>query len=244
MIAAVLAAALAALPDGLVQDGEAAAYESMILRTARAADASFSGAPPCEAAGIEHLWRQPVKIADRPDFLAVRERVKLTGCGRSSVQNLNVGRTGGSPPWRMTFGLPGESFADMPLQQSTLPAAMAQAAVDLPAGCQERRMADVYVAARPGHVDAPPPGGATPRSAAGRIALELPADVEAQRDRLDLARAWVEVWPITLCGQDRTTAVVFMPIKDQKASAYLFLPVWRQIQAHGAGARPAPAPPE
>jgi hypothetical protein len=54
----------------------------------------------------------------------------------------------------------------------------------------------------------------------------------------------VEVWPFTSCGKDRTLAVVFLPLKGQAASAYLFMPVWEQIEAHGPGARPAPAPNE
>jgi hypothetical protein len=76
------------------------------------------------------------------------------------------------------------------------------------------------------------------------IDLQATPDLEAQRASLDLTKAWAEVWPFTLCGQDRTSLVVFMPLRQGGQSFYLFLPVWEQILAHGPGARPTPAPKE
>ena len=236
----VFAAALSALPEALVHADEVATYEALLVKTAHDADAAFAGSP-CPDAAIEHELRQPVKIGDRPDLAAMRERMKVTGCGRTTNHNVNVVRFGGSPPWRMAVGLPGESLADMALQQSTWPSAMTQVRVGLPSDCNGQRLQDVYVAARPGHVDVPPPGakGAT---TPGHFSLQLPPNVEAQRDNLDLTRAWVEVWPFTVCGKDRTLGVAFIPLRGQSKSAYLFLPIWPMIEAQGPGARPAPAP--
>jgi hypothetical protein len=233
-----LAAAIGSPPIAAVHTDELAAYESMLLKAARDADANFAGSP-CPDATVEHVARQPVKIADHPDFAALNERLKVTGCGRSTTQNVHVGRFGGSPPWRMVVGLPGDSMADMPLQQSTLPAALAQARVEAPGGCKGQQLGEAYVAARPGHVDILKPGQ-TAASVPGHFKIQLPQNVEAQRDRLDTSKAWVEVWPIEICGSDRTTAVLFIPLRDQPQTAYIFLPVWRQMLEHGQDARPKP----
>lgn len=239
----ILAAALTTPTPEAVLPGEQAAYQTMLTKQARDADASFAGSA-CETATIMVVASEAVIIGSQPDFAARRERVKVSGCGRSSVQNINVGRFGGEPPWRMFVGLPGESLADMQLQQSIWPAALAQAGVGLPASCQTLTLGDLYIAARPGHVDFVGPGTPTANAPGGRISMTLPPDAEARRADLELSQAWVEVWPLNLCGHDRTTGVVFIPLKGQASSAYVFLPVWQTIEVNGPGARPAPAPPD
>lgn len=242
MIVELLAAAAAAASGPvLVQPQERAAYEALLADQARAADALFGGAP-CSQAKVEHVSTEVVKIGDRPDFAAAHERVRVTGCGRRTLENFHVGRFGGSPPWQMAPGLPGESLADMRLQQSAWPDVRARVREGLPAGCQGGHLAEVYVAARPGHVRLAPPQGPTPPHAPGMIDLQATPDIEAQRARLDLPRAWAEVWPFIICGQDRTSLVVFIPLREGGQSLYLLLPVWEQILAHGDGARPRPAP--
>jgi len=240
LIAAVVVAATA-LPTGGVLAGEQAAYDSMIAQQARAADAAFAGAP-CDGAKIEIVAVTPWKIMDRPDLIVWREKVRVTGCGRTSIENVNVGRLGGSPPWRMTTGLPGDSLAEMNLQESAYGAAVTEAHEGLDAGCNGQ-LADVYIAARPGGIDIVPPGIQPPKKRSGRPQIVLPDDAKSSLDGLDLSNAWMEVWPFRVCDHDRTLGVVFMPKKDQTESLYLFVPIWQQIEAHGPGARPAPAPP-
>jgi hypothetical protein len=63
----------------------------------------------------------------------------------------------------------------------------------------------------------------------------------AERDKFNLGGAWAEVWPLNLCGQDRTTIIVFIPRNDRSSSYLLFLPIWRQIAEQGPSALPPPA---
>lgn len=236
----ILAAAIVTTPPQAVLAGERPAYDAMLKTQALASDSQFAGSA-CPSATTSVVSSEAVAISDRPDFAARRERVKVTGCGRSSIQNINVGRFGGDPPWRMSVGLPGDSLADMQLQQSTAPAAIAQARTDIPVDCLDVTLRDIYVTARPGNVEFTATG--TPESSvrAGRISLTLPPAIEARRAEFDLSKAWAEVWPIALCGKERTTVVVFIPLKGQAASAFLFLPVWPQIAAHGPEAAPSRA---
>ncbi|THD80969.1 MAG: hypothetical protein E7812_06070 [Phenylobacterium sp.] len=229
------------LTGATVHPNEVGAYEAQLTKQASETAENFAGAP-CADVTIKRLSSQAVKINDHPEVPALREKLAVAGCGHSLTVNVNVGRMAGAPPWLMVAGLPGETLADMTLQQSAWPAAVTQARVELPEGCTGQRVDDVYVAARPGHVDAPAPSAPAGHHGAGWFNLRLPETVESQRQSLDLSKAWVEIWPIELCGQDRTTGVVFIPLRGRPASAYIFLPIWRQIAEHGLGARPAPAP--
>ena len=238
LVAAVIAASP---PSGGVLSNEQVVYDKMLATQVIAADRAFGGLS-CDDAKTEVVGITPWKITDHPDVIVWRERVRVSGCGRSSVENVNVGRMGGDPPWRMTTGLPGETLTDMTLQQSTLPSAAAQARADLPAVCQGQTLGDIYIAARPGGVDVSLPG-TTFQSRDGRPSVSLPDSAGSMLDKLDLSGAWMEAWPFQECGHDRTLGVVFIPQKDRTATLFLFLPVWQQIAAHGPGARPAPAPP-
>src|SRR5579872_3691965 len=99
MIGILAAAVVAAttLPPGAVLPGEQGAYDAMIAEQARAADATFGGSP-CGDAGVEVVAVVPWTVVDHPDTVFWREKVRVTGCGRKSVENLNVRRMGGSPP--------------------------------------------------------------------------------------------------------------------------------------------------
>jgi hypothetical protein len=209
----------------------------MLATEARAANKKFTGSA-CDNAKVEVVSITPWQITNHPEWIVWREKVRVAGCGHTSNENVNVGRLGGTPPWRMTTGLPGVSLADMTLQESTYPAALAQARDGLPADCQAATLSDVYVAARAGGVDLFLPGVPLPEARNGRPALGLPETAKPFLDRLDLSGAWMEVWPFEVCGHDRALGVVFIPLKDQSARLHLFLPVWQ----HGPGSRPDPAP--
>ncbi|CAN5538623.1 hypothetical protein BH10PSE3_BH10PSE3_40240 [soil metagenome] len=233
-----LVAALTALPPhGGVLPGEAAAYDAMLASQARTANNVFAGSV-CADAKAEPVSIRQWKIVDHPELIVWREKVRVTGCGHTAIENVNIGRVDGSPPWRMTTGLPGDSLADMTLQASAFPAATAEARTGLAAECQSVSLSDVYVAALPGGVDVTPSGAPTPH-VHGRLTMGLPDTAMPMLDKLALSEAWMEVWPLNICGHDRTLGVVFIPMRDHSASMYFFLPIWPQIEANGPGARPA-----
>lgn len=152
----VLAADVAvSTPQGGVLAGEQASFDTALAAKARLADQTYRGW--CADTHVQVVLVTPWKYADRPDMVAWLEKVRVTGCGHSSIENINVGRMGGAIPWLMTFGLPGESSADMPLQRSTVRAALVEARADF-RGCQDETLDDVYVTARAGGIDISPPG--------------------------------------------------------------------------------------
>lgn len=90
-------AVVAALPSGGVEPQEKAAYDALLAAQALAADKTFFGAA-CDGAKVEVVSIMPWKIAAHPELVVWREKVRVTGCGHSSVENVNVGRVGGTPP--------------------------------------------------------------------------------------------------------------------------------------------------
>lgn len=239
-----MAAALSVLPPpGGVLPEEVAAYDAMLASQVRAANNQFSGSA-CPDAHVEVVSIKPWRVSEYPDNVFWREKVRVTGCGHTAIDNINIGRMGGSPPWRMKVGLPGDSQADMNLQETTIAAAAAAARSGLAADCRPLSLNDIYIAARPGGVDVSPPGSAARPTQSGRPGIVLPENVTPTLDKLALSETWMEVWPFNVCGRDRTLGVVFIPLKDHSASLYLFLPVWQQIEAHGPGARPVAVPAE
>ncbi|WP_146217997.1 hypothetical protein [Caulobacter sp. D5] len=236
---AAAALAVAGPPSGGVLPAEQAAYDAMIIEQAKIADARFNGSR-CDAAQVEVVSIRPWKITSRPDMIVWREKVRVAGCGRTSVENLNIGRFEGTPPWRMTSGLPGDSLAEVDLQEWTYKAAVDEVFQDLGAGC-EVRLADVYIAGRPGDVAVAPPGAAAPTTSKGHPGIVLPDALRPHLEGLDLTGAWMEVWPFQVCGKDRTLGVTFLPRKDGRGSFPLFMPIWTEVAAHGPSALPAPA---
>jgi hypothetical protein len=227
-------------PEGVHSD-ERAAYGALLEQQALAADAQFSGA--CPGAKTEHVSTQPWKVADQPNLPVWREKVRVTGCGHTAIENINVARVGGAPPWRLVYGLPGDSLlVDIQAQQAAVATALSNAREGLPADCSGFAFADIYIAAHPGKVTFTTVGN--PQTGKRGIVIGLPPEVEARRADLDLDKAWAEVWPIKLCGRDRTTMVAFIPGRVGKEGFPLFMPVWHQIEAHGEGARPKPDPDE
>jgi hypothetical protein len=238
VVASFAAVVFAASVPVLVLDTERATYLEALNRVAIQAEAQFAG-QPCPTAKAEPISREDVKIGDRPELAAARERVRVTGCGRSSVENINVARLGGSPPWKMNYGLPGGSLADMNLQNSAWPQVLSQAAANLPADCKSVTIRDIYVSARPGSIAFENLAGSA-KLQRPRLKISLPAETLGQQANLNAEKAWAEVWPTALCGTDRTVVVVFIPLRDRPASQILVLPVWPQIEQRGAGAMPVP----
>src|SRR5580698_123401 len=165
MISLVVAATVLAVmpPAGGVEVSEQAAYDQMLAAQARGADKMYAGSA-CGTSKVEVVSITPWKITDHPDLVVWRERVRVTGCGRSSIENVNVGRLGGSPPWKMVSGVPGESLAEMNLQSSAYPAAVENARQGFAADCRVS-LADAYIAALPGDADVELPGGQSRPSA-------------------------------------------------------------------------------
>jgi hypothetical protein len=113
-----MAVAIAASPPrGGVLAGETAQYEALVAAQVRAADKAFTESD-CPGSKLEVVSSIPAKAADHPEVIIWREKVRVTGCGHSSIENINIGRVGGDPPWRMKTGLPGETYADMNLQSA------------------------------------------------------------------------------------------------------------------------------
>jgi len=242
MLAALIAVAIAAPPAKVVHPAERAAFEALLRTTALDADAKYGGVPICAEAKVEPVSVQLVNVDGHPDIAAVRARVRVTGCGRSTLQNVDAIRLAGSPPWRMAAAVPGDSLADPGLQQNLWPILLAEAGADLPKGCQTHALDDVYVAARPGQVALPAPGEAIPQP--GHINVRLAPQQEAERDKLDVAKAWIEVWPLKMCGLDRTVAIVLIPLRDKAAVFHLEIPMWKIVQERGRTAALPPAPAE
>ncbi len=244
MLAALIAVAVAAPPAKVVHPQERPAFEALIRTTALDAETQYGGAPICPQAKVEPVSLQLVNVAGRPEIAAVRARVRVTGCGRTSLQNVNAIRLAGTPPWRMAAAVPGDSLADPGLQQNLWPILLAEAGADVPKSCQTHELDDVYVAARPGQVALPAPGDAAAEPQAGRFNVRLAPQQEAERDKLDVSKAWIEVWPLKMCGRDRTVAIVLIPLRDKAAVFHLEIPMWKIDRQRGVEAVLPPAPAE
>jgi hypothetical protein len=244
MLGALIAVAIAAPPAKVVRPAERPAFEALVRTTALDAEAEYGGVAICPEAKVEPVSLQLVNVAGRPEIEAVRARVRVTGCGRNSIQNVDAVRVSGSPPWRMAAAVPGDSLADPGLQQNLWPILLAEAGADVPKSCQTHELDDVYVAARPGQVALPAPGDAPAEQQAGRINVRLAPQQEAERDKLDVSKAWIEVWPLKMCGRDRTVAIVLIPLRDKGAIFHLEIPMWKIDRDRDVEAVLPPAPPE
>ena len=244
IVGALIAVALTGPPASVVPANERAAFEAMLRTTALDADAKYGGGAICAEASVEPASVELIRLPGHPDIRAARARVKVTGCGRSSTENVTALRVVGSPPWRMAAGAPGDSLADPSLQQNLWPILLADAAAQAPKGCQSHELDDVYIAARPGHVALPAADDVNPAVRVGRINIRLAPQAAAERDKLDGSKAWVEVWPLKMCGLDRTQAILIVPLRDKAAVFHIEIPVWKIVEQYGPSAIPPPAPAE
>jgi hypothetical protein len=239
MIAAIVTGlALSGLPADIVDSGEELAFHEQLEATARRADREFSGSD-CPRSRVKLLWLTPVRVGDSPNGKGVAARLSVTGCGRSSFQNVNASRSGAGE-WNMAFQAPGESLADTVRQRGAMAQVMKSARAELPPGCRGVRIGDIYVSARPGQVDLLPSGVTSWRPTDGRSVVGLPSEYERYRPRVDADQAWIEVWPVELCGKDRATTVIFLPLRaDEREPVTLIFTTdaWRD----GLAGRPARA---
>ena len=243
IVGALIAVALSAPPAAVVPPGARAAFAAVVRTTALEANAKYGG-PFCPAAEVAPLSVEMVKVTGHPGIRAAHVRVRVSGCGRSSIQNVVAVRLVGNPPWAMVSGAPGDSLADLSLQQNLWPIVLADAAAQAPKDCQSHELADVYVAARPGQVTLPAAGDANPAVRIGRLNVRLAPQAAAERASLDASKAWVEVWPLKMCGLDRTQAILLVPLRDKAAVLHVEIPVWQIDQADGPAAVLPPAPAE
>ena len=125
-----LAAEMTMVDLQLVAPTERVAFAALLRSHALDADARYSGSR-CDDAKAELIHEERVKIGDQPHLAAERDKVRLVGCGRTHVENIAVARLGGDPPWKMVAGLPGDSLAEMPLQQSATSQVIAELVVRL-----------------------------------------------------------------------------------------------------------------
>ena len=244
IVGALIAVALAAPPATVVLPSERAVFESVVRSTALDAQAKYGGGPICAEADVEPLSVQLVKLPGHPDVKAVRVRVRVAGCGRNTIENVDAIRLIGNPPWRTAAGAPGDSLADLGLQQNLWPIVLADGAAEGPRGCQSHELDDVYVAARPGEVTLPGPDESEPAVRVGKIKIRLAPQAESERAKLDVAKAWVEVWPLKMCGVDRTQAILIVPLRDQSRVFHLEIPMWKMVERYGPSAIFPPAPAE
>ncbi len=244
IVGALIAVALSAPPAAVVLPKERAEFEAVVRTAALGADAKYGGGRICAEANVEPQSVEQVKVTDHPDIRAARVRVRVSGCGRTTVENVLALRLAGTPPWRMVAGAPGDSLADLALQQNLWPIVLAAAGAQAPKGCQNHELNDIYVAARPGQVTLPGPDEAVPAVRVGKINIRLAPQAGAEQAKLDVSRAWVEVWPLKMCGLDRTQAVLLVPLRDKGEVLHMEIPMWKMVERYGPAAIFPPAPAE
>ncbi len=231
---------------GAVRADELTRFQALVSAEARAAFAR-NAASPCPDATVSLGRARPVILAGRPDLKALVQPTQVKGCGRASLQSINVVRAGGDPPWRMASPLPGTSLADPALQQKALLSVVAHVRRTLPGACARPSVGDIRVVARPGTVWFRSRGVEMPRPTARPVvAVPLPAALAARRRSLVLSQAWMELWPLGWCGTPHEDAVVFIPRRDGGSPLYMLadLPTARPATA-AVVSPPAPrsAPP-
>ncbi|CAN5387434.1 hypothetical protein BH09PSE2_BH09PSE2_21550 [soil metagenome] len=210
---------------GAVRADELTRFHAMVTTEARSAFARYAAAP-CADATVTLGSPRPVTLQGRPDLKAMVQPTRVTGCGRASLQSVNVVRSGGDPPWRMASPLPGSSLADPALQQRTLLSVAAHARRTLPGACATPAIGDIRVVAPPGALWFRGRDVETPRPRVrGAVAVPLPPAVAARRRSLLLSRAWMELWPLGWCGAAHEDAVVFIPRRDAGAPFYMLADV-------------------
>ena len=246
MAAVILALLLGGSPvaaSGLVQSGEAARYEAAVTAEARAAFGRYGGAP-CPEARVALAPAKPVRIAGRADIRAAVQPTRVTGCGRVSLQPVNVLRGGGDPPWRLASTLPGVSLADPVVQQKALLSVAARARETTGAPCASPTVGDIRIASLPGALWLKSRREPTPRPRARNLViLPMPAAVAARRRSLNLSQAWMELWPLGWCGAVRATAVAFIPRRDGAAPFYMLADVPPPPAGAVTGSAPRSSPP-
>ena len=213
MAAAVLAGA-PERPDWLVRTGEAETYSNALRLFGGRALENFSGIS-CQDVRIAELDTRAMTLDDVPGTAGAtpgfKERVRVDGCGQSSIQNLIVARPDPNASWQFSFAVPGESILQLVQQDHVLGKAVGIAERSLPRNCERVWLRDTYVIANPGRVDFN--NGVLTPGDEPTFGLALAPDVLAG-NKIDPAQAWAELWVFDACGSERGVAVVMMPTFD------------------------------
>ncbi|MBO9709640.1 MAG: hypothetical protein J7521_15655 [Caulobacter sp.] len=192
------------LGDRTVQaaPSDQAAYAALLSEKAIEAYATNNDA--CPGATVTSVAGIPFDDASFPPSLAakynvtplIHERVKVSGCGRDSIQNLTVLRTA-DQKLLMIASLPGLSRSGLILQRDAFVTALTVA--NLPSPCGDKTLA--------------------PELAKwGEVSITSPPDAKG---------AWTELWPLRLCGQDRSLSVTFTPTPDIGGTAFSVSKAWK-----------------
>lgn len=209
-------------PDWIVRPDEAATYGNALQQFGSRALRHYAGVD-CPDAAVRELETRPMTVRDVPGasgpIQGLRERVRVDGCGQSSIQNLVVVRPDPAISWRFSFAVPGESILQWIQQDYVLAQLTSRVERTKPQGCDAARLTDTYVTANPGRVvfgQSAAPEGDEPT-----VGLALAAEIIAN-NQIDPALAWAELWIFDLCGTERAIGVVMMPTFDRN---FIPLPV-------------------
>lgn len=227
---------LAPRPDALVVPGEEAAYAEFLRLQAIGVARNWTG-EFCPEATISDISTTPFIVGELPQMPAVKERVSLEGCGSTSIQNMHVVRFDESEPWRIRGAVPGETRIELAVQNAMFSDLFSSVGKGLTDGCSPIFVTDTYVAANPGYVDFE--GAEVPLSSEEpRISLAMNFSDSQQ---LETSEAWAEVWKINMCGENRTTMIVFIPTKSGSLRPQ-YLPIYESTAVGDLPKRANPAP--
>lgn len=221
MLAMAVAAQPVERPEWFVRSSEAETYQGALELYGSRALQHFAGVD-CSTAVVSALEAQPMMVSDVPGtsgpVQGLRERVRVEGCGQSSIQNLIVVRPDPDRSWSFTFAVPGESILQWIQQDYVLRQLTATVQKSKP-GCESVRLTDTYVVANPGYVIFGP--ALPPREGEPTFGVSLPGTTVAD-NKIDPKLAWAELWIFDACGAEHGVGVAMMPTYDRN---FIPLPV-------------------
>lgn len=237
IVAATIALQVAPQGGTVVLSGEEAAFAARVKSVAIDAVAAFTG-EACPAATVTPIRSLPagVESGNLSNFPVSLERVRVEGCGRSTIQNVMAARKPIPETWELVSEYPGETRMAPNHINAYTPQMWTAVYDDLSPDCGRPRLDDTYVAANPGQVgldgDNSGPGK--------RISMSDPL-IDRTPD-LDRDGAWVEVWMFRVCGHNRPLGLVLVPSRNG-GLAMRTMPIWTMITDNAdLPARVDPAP--
>lgn len=223
MIASLFAAlALQVAPEKppLVLLGEEAAYAEQVRALALTAVAEFTG-EPCPGATVTPIRSVPMNAEENPaDLPSAFERMRVEGCGRSTIQNVGIIRRAPTETWSMWMEYPGETRL-APRQADGMRSQIFTAIYeDLSPSCGRPALDDTYLIAETGDV------GFSPARQEKAISLDV-AHINSDPNLLHDA-AWAEMWRMRVCGQERPIGLVLIPTRDGGLAMFP-VPFWKLV---------------
>ncbi|HEX8233293.1 MAG TPA: hypothetical protein VF559_08115 [Caulobacteraceae bacterium] len=203
MIALLLAAAALTTgdrPPELLGDKPQPEYLDWLKAETIRREPASSAQPSCSTAKAEPIGWRAGPMTQEDETLAkgpsAYEKLRFSGCGRASVQNLLVARLkdGG---WRATSLAPGDSRADVVLQTDVAKVWFPAVRNKAPQACQGEEWMRWF--------------------RRGEARVEKEPDPETGE--------WVEVWPAALCGEDRSIRLTFRPTKENGGAEFRMEPL-------------------